>query len=317
MIDIFGNDGQAEYEALSDEAFATAEAEQPEEERQAEETPQNEAEEIENTEEAESSPEPEEGQTSEEGGAEEAPAEEEGQAEDGTDELARLRKNYEELRSWDTRVAMENAELKKQLEALKNNATPAAASPAPVANPSTEDDAETVKNRVRLLVNDPGAFIAPMLDEKLKPFLEKEEQREAAAREERAKQEFNDTYKECSSCWGQLSTQEGQKEMVAEMVKLSQMRTGKTDAWQTEPARYIFDACRSLWGLPKVNNPEVVEAAKKAERDAVMAEMNSRGSKSGLAINNTGNKTQNDKKEPEVDPIIAEMMGAKTMGLFD
>jgi hypothetical protein len=48
-----------------------------------------------------------------------------------------------------------------------------------------------------------------------------------------------------------------------------------------------------------------------------MAEMNSRGSKSGLAINNTGNKTQNDKKEPEVDPIIAEMMGAKTMGLFD
>lgn len=317
MSDIFGSEGQADYESLSDEAFAALEDEQPVEERQEEEKPLEEAEEIQNTEEA-SSPEPEEGQTSEEGGAEEAPAEEAGQADEGSDELARLRKNYNELRSWDTKVAQENAELKRQLAALKNAPAPFPAAPAaPAPAPMSEDDAEAVKNRVRMLVNDPSAFIAPMLDERLKPLLEKEQQREAAAKEEQEKQEFNSTYAECSSCWNQLSTPEGQKEMVAEMVKLSQMKTGTTDAWQHEPARYIFDACRSLWGLPKVNNPEVVEAAKKAERDAVMAEMNSRGSKSGLAINNTGNKIQDEKKEPEVDPIIDEMMKAKSLGLFD
>ena len=286
---MFGEVGQDAINSLSDEALFA------EEERQEEDTPQTETANIEETEEAS----PANEQTSENGGEEAVP--EKGQTEYSAEEYARMKRQYDEMWKWNSRVSARNKELERQLAALQQTkTTPTLAQKSDGTNVDSRD-------KIRQLVDDPAAFIAPLLDEKLRPIIEERDRALAQRQEQENKEKFNTAFADCASAWSQLADGNNRKEMVRKMIEIGMTQEGDEDAWQRDPDRYIFAACKALWGIPRVNNPEAIEAAKKAEREAVISEYNDKKKRENLSVVQNANKEVTGKETPEVDPILAEM----------
>lgn len=298
---IFDGEGQATEVSLSDESLMElANAE----ERQETESGAPAAEDTIEEQEAEK------GETPEEDPGQEQKAEESSPAPQGITEkkeepqqnaeLARLQKQYNDLRAWTTRVAQENSLLKK-----------AQADHAALAQKQVEQPKEP-KDFLKDLVNGGEDGLKRLIEKEatklVQPILT---ERQEAGRRQRFSAAFSEIEKE----WSQLSANENRQAMIKEMVDIAE-REGNIEAWRDKPDFYMFRACRSLWGMPKVADPAAIEAARKAEREAVIREYEEKQKKAGLTVQTAANKAERAEKLSPEEQIAADIMKVGSGGLF-
>ena len=288
---IFGDDGQAIVNSLSDEAIY-GEQQEAAEERQEEGQPQQQPDNIENKEEAS----PGENQTSENGGGDDAPLQE-GQAVISAEEHQRLQKNYDELRSWTSRVDTKNKRLEEENKLLKQQL-------------QSSTGADTAKNNLRNLIADPEQTIDRLVAQKMEPFLT--EQQEA-----KRKEAFSSAVQDCLHDWPQLKNADSGKEIVAKMVELAQRRGQDAMAWRDNPGDYMVLACRELYGIPRIADPAAIEAAKKAGREEALRELEEKRHKNGLSLTPNANTGLDEKADisPE-EQIRQEIRRYSSHGIF-
>ena len=311
------NDGQVEVHPLSDEALlARMEAE----EGQVEDT-QPQKDDTATVEEsgaeagegapAGTSPEPEADATTPEAEPE-AQAEPETQAEPedkaaATEEteLEKLRKQYNDLRAWSTRLSMENSRLRQQTEA-----TPAPPEKAAEAEPKSPQDflKDLVNNGEQGFNAAVDRRAREIAQELVAPLLAEREQ-------ERLKEYYRVAFNEATDNWKQLNTEEGKSAMIHRMVEMAS-EDGRPDGWLHEPDRYIFRACKELWGYPKVVDTDAIEAARRMEREAVVREYAEKQAKSGLATHPAANKDNSQNEKTPEELVKEEMRDSWYSGVF-
>ena len=298
-MSMFDAEGQA-TDILSDEALFGADDEM---DKPQEAETEQEAEENLPTEEG-----PADEQTSEDQGeaetAEQAP---EGQAQAAGEENKNARSEMDELRRWNTRTSMQNAELRQQvaqLQAQLNQMQAGFQQPA-------ENFGDGGKMFVQQLLEKGDAALMPVIEriaeQKAKTMMQ-------PILEERANAQINrsveKTIADFSADWAQLKDPNMKAQAVTKMFELSAM-SGNADAWKTSPDYMMFQACRALWGMPRVVDKNAIEAARKAERDNIAKEQ--KENKAGLTANVAANRGESQQKS-EADLIFDELFGAAGNG---
>ena len=235
--------------------------------------------------------------------AEQAP---EGQAQTAGEENKNKRNEMDELRRWNTRVAMRNAELRQQIAQLRAQQT-AQAQPKPVET----TQADGGKAFVQQLLEKGDAALLPVIEQiaerkaqaMMQPILTERENAQINRSVEKAISEF-------SADWAQLNDPGMKAQAVRKMFELS-MVSGNADAWKTAPDYMMFQACRSLWGMPRVVDKTAIEAARKAERESIAKAQ--KENKAGLAANVAANRSEDAPKSDE-DRILEEIFGVHAGG---
>lgn len=307
---IFGDDGQAVVDSLSDEAIYGSNEEVTEataEERQESETPHEEAEVIE---EHDGKPSPGDSQTSNAGDGEETPAVNAGQADISIEEQLRqlreanerIQKSYDNLRSWTSRVDGKNKQLEEQNSLLQQQLQQFKSVPA--------NEEARRRDNLRDLINEPERVIAQQVRRELEPiFREREENKQ--------RQDFDLAVKECAKQWPQFQDTNNQKRVIEEMVSMSREKGLDPMAWRSNSKDYMILACHRLFGVPRVVDPAALEAAKKAGREEALREIENRKNKNGLTVVPNANNDPTDTAEqtPE-DEIRAAMHKYSSHGIF-
>lgn len=307
---IFGDDGQAVVDSLSDEAIYGSNEEVAEaaaEERQESETPHGEAEAIE---EHDDKPSPGDSQTSNAGDGEETPVINAGQADISIEEQLRqlreanerIQKSYDNLRSWTSRVDGKNKQLEEQNSLLQQQLQQLKSVPA--------NEEARRRDNLRDLINEPEKVIAQQVRRELEPiFREREENKQ--------RQDFDLAVKECAKQWPQFQDTNNQKRVIEEMVSMSREKGLDPMAWRSNSKDYMILACHRLFGVPRVVDPAALEAAKKAGREEALREIENRKNKNGLTVVPNANNDPADTAEqtPE-DEIRAAMYKYSSHGIF-
>ena len=236
--------------------------------------------------------------------AEQAP---EGQAQTAGEENKNKRNEMDELRRWNTRTSMQNAELRQQvaqLQAQLNQMQAGFQQPA-------ENSGDGGKMFVQQLLEKGDAALMPVIERiaeqkaktMMQPILTERENAQINRSVEKAISEF-------SADWAQLNDPGMKAQAVRKMFELS-MVSGNADAWKTAPDYMMFQACRSLWGMPRVVDKTAIEAARKAERESIAKAQ--KENKAGLAANVAANRSEDAPKSDE-DRILEEIFGVHAGG---
>ena len=303
-MSIFGEEGQAEVLSLSDEALFAAEERQDEEP-----TPQDAP--SQEVVEATAGP-------AEDGQPEAAP---EGQADPRDTRIAELEqqiaaanRQYAEIRKLDTRVAMENGELRRQLARLQTEqqAKPAHIPPAALTPEAQRAFAE------RFLAN-PSGTLQELLGKQIQT------QAEAAARsmveplqkQERSRQinaAVRDAGKELEQLYPQAADPKERIKLFGLLGQLAEQAGMRRDGWTNNPGVFLQQAALRLYGLPKQIDQDAINQAVEKGKANALAELQAKESgKSGLAAASTVVPAKATEEEDILSGIRAAAGGS---GLF-
>lgn len=242
--------------------------------------------------------------TEEEGAVEETATEEEPKVEEkkqeepplSAEEIAKLKREMQNLRAWATKVSMENGDLRRQ------------ANLAPTPPPEKIDSKAFVKDLLAKGQDALTPLVNARVEEVLKPYREQEEHNRAVA-------EFGRVMQEATMFHKELETPEGKEKAIKKMVDLA-AESGDNMAWKKDPEKYFFRACRQLFGVQKVVDQDAINAAVEAARESFMKEMAEQKNKEGLSIAPHANKPAAEAKKTPEEQIKEDIFAVSHGGLF-
>mgnify|MGYP001625148596 CR=1 FL=1 len=217
-------------------------------------------------------------------------------------------KQYTEVQGAMTRKAQELAAERQKRQQLEEALAQMSSS-----NPAEREQflQEFVANPQQALRKVANQTVEQAAKEKVKEILDPIIQANQRALRENA---WNDAWVQTARTWGDIN-QDGET-LVRKMVEISQ-DAGDQDLMFRQPQRIMRLAAMELYGLPKVNDSQVIEAAARTAREEALQELNQKNAaKSGLAV---AQQTKQIGEQPMSveDEIIQGIMAAGGKRIFE